>query len=133
MTKYSIFFLLLSGWAIAQELPVVGYSQQGEQIVFTFNTDAHQYAIQEDDGNVVPLSEITVHTVALTGEFTNWQTNTYPMAEGKAQTYQLRLPVDSLKGIDTQFAFVINANQELINIKKAAAASFQTHGRINQL
>lgn len=109
MTKYLfIFFLMVPLISIAQDQAVVGYTMQEDKVIFELNTEDHQYVIQEDDGNVVPLSEITIHSVALAGEFNGWQTNTHPLQPSKSDTYQLMLPADSLQGVDTQFAFVIN-------------------------
>ena len=109
MIKYSILLLLLPWYGIAQkQTVVVGYTTNENEVMFELDMAEHQYVVQEDDGNVVPLSEIAVHSVALAGEFNGWQTDTYLMSEKKAKKYQVKLSIDSLQGMDTQFAFVIN-------------------------
>ncbi|MEM8967225.1 MAG: hypothetical protein AAGE93_12465 [Bacteroidota bacterium] len=109
MIKYVlIFFLILPIFGIAQDHPIVGYTTQEDQVIFKLNVKEHPYVIQEDDGNVVPLSGITIHSIALAGEFNAWQTETHLLSELDSDTYQLTLPADSLGGTDTQFAFVVN-------------------------
>ncbi|WKN43667.1 hypothetical protein [Tunicatimonas pelagia] len=103
-----IFFLVFPLISTAQAQAIIGYSTQEDKIIFELKMKNHQYVIQEDDGNVVPSSEIAIHSVALAGEFNGWQTDAHPLQLSTSATYQLVLPTDSLKGIDTQFAFVIN-------------------------
>jgi hypothetical protein len=99
---------LFPGLLLAQEQPVVGYQAQESEIVFTFDPTQHEYVIQEDDGNVLPLSDITVHQVTLAGEFNAWQANSLAMEPDDDGVYRLTLTLDSLRLTDTQFAFVIN-------------------------
>ncbi|MEQ9443000.1 MAG: hypothetical protein RIG62_28440 [Cyclobacteriaceae bacterium] len=103
-----ILFLALPLYTLAQQLPVTGYFTQGNTIVFEFTPRNHAYAVQQDDGNVVPLSALTIHDVALVGEFNAWQMDTYPMTATDSATYRIDVPLDSLGLSDSQFAFVIN-------------------------
>ncbi len=109
MLKYIVILIgLFPGLLLAQEQPVVGYQAQESEIVFTFDPTQHEYVIQEDDGNVLPLSDITVHQVTLAGEFNAWQANSLAMEPDDDGVYRLTLTLDSLRLTDTQFAFVIN-------------------------
>ncbi|MGB3851978.1 MAG: hypothetical protein WA958_18555 [Tunicatimonas sp.] len=99
---------LLPWLARAQALPVVGYFTQEKQLVFEFDAAQHSYAVQENDGNVVPTSSLTIFSVALAGEFNGWQTDQYPMKTSDSTTYRVQVPLDSLGAADSQFAFVIN-------------------------
>ena len=100
--------LCLPLFALSQDLPVVGYYTQGDQLVFEFDALQHRYAVQENDGNVVPTSSLTIFSVALAGEFNGWQTDEYPMSAVDSVTYQVKVPLDSLGAADSQFAFVVN-------------------------
>ncbi|MGB3780249.1 MAG: hypothetical protein WA960_17935, partial [Tunicatimonas sp.] len=87
---------LLPLFAFGQSLPVAGYYTQSNQLVFEFDASAHHYAVQENDGNVIPTASLTIFSVALAGEFNGWQTNDYPMQAVDSITYRTRVPLDSL-------------------------------------
>jgi hypothetical protein len=106
LIAFSAFLLPWFAWA--QDLPVVGYYTQGNQLVFEFDPAQHHYAVQENDGNVIPTSSLTIFSVALAGEFNGWQTDEYPMQIVDSATYRVRVPLDSLGAADSQFAFVVN-------------------------
>ncbi len=109
MIKYlSILLALFPLLGLAQEQPVIGYQTQESEINFTFDPAIHEYVIQEDDGNVLPLADIEIYEVTLAGEFNTWQANTLSMKVDDSGVYQLSMTLDSLKLTDTQFAFVIN-------------------------
>ena len=108
-TTLLVLSIFLLPWlARAQDLPVVGYYTQGDQLVFEFDASQHRYAVQENDGNVIPTASLTIFSVALAGEFNGWQTHEYPMQSKDSVTYRVRVPLDSLGAADSQFAFVVN-------------------------
>ena len=106
LSVLSIVFLPL--FTLSQDLPVVGYYTQENQLVFEFDASKHHYAVQENDGNVIPAASLTIFNVALAGEFNGWQTDEYPMRAVDSTTYQVSVPLDSLGAADSQFAFVVN-------------------------
>nr|WKN34612.1 hypothetical protein K4G66_19760 [Tunicatimonas sp. TK19036] len=109
MNKFPlILFLVLPWYGLAQQLPIRGYYTQDDRLQFEFKAEDHAYAVQQDDGNVVPMSSLTIHDVTLTGEFAGWQTDIYPMKKEDSAAYRVEIPLDSLGGMDSQFAFVIN-------------------------
>ena len=85
LTVLSLVFL--PRLTLSQDLLVVGYHTQEDQLVFEFDASMHHYAVQENDGNVVPTSSLTVFSLALAGEFNGWQTDEYPMSAVDSVTY----------------------------------------------
>lgn len=107
----SICWLLLSAWQLSaqQASQPLGYTIEGDEVVFTF--DAHNYkkATKDNTNKQVAFSDLEIYDVALSGEFNNWSRKGWKMKKTGPSTYRLRKKLaDFDKALSWEFKFIVN-------------------------
>ncbi|MEK6480629.1 hypothetical protein WJR50_24005 [Catalinimonas sp. 4WD22] len=107
--KYIVFFtILFPSVGMSQQVSIVGYYTKNDSIFFEFSTSDHQFAVQRNNENVIPLTAISIFSVTLAGDFNNWNTEAYQMDKIDSTVFRKSLPLNLLGISETEFAFVIN-------------------------
>lgn len=91
-----------------QETNTSGYTITDDSIVFVFDVSRFKYVTNQHTGEWERITKIPIRTVAVAGDFNNWNRNSHIM-ENQNGIYQLAFPLsDFQKNKMYQFKFVIN-------------------------
>jgi len=100
------------GSAAVVKVEPLGYRLEDEEVVFAFDRSQHEFATRGDSGARVAMADIELSErsgVAVAGEFNDWSTDAWMMALLEPGVYELRRPLEQLKGRGVwRFKFVID-------------------------
>lgn len=101
-------FLLLSSNLTAQST-VMGYTIEGDSVVFTFNINDYKKYTDDSTGKRLDFDDFDIHKVVVSGEFNKWSRDQWVMKKVRKDTYQLKKKLtDFSDQFSWEFKFVIN-------------------------
>lgn len=102
-------FLVINTLVFSQKENLKGYYIEGGEVVFIFKESDYKKVTSDTSGHQESLFDITVETVAVSGNFNNWSKDAWPMKKIDEHTYQLRKHLDDFMGeFSWDFKFIIN-------------------------
>ncbi len=93
----------------AQEKKHLGYTIEGDEVVFTFDVRDYKKATKDNSGKRLNFSDLDIYSVAVSGEFNNWSREQWKMNKTGTYTYELRKKLSDLNSsVSQEFKFIVN-------------------------
>jgi len=87
----------------------MGYSIEGDSIVFTFHKKDYSFAVSHFDDQKIDLKDIKIENVVVAGSFNNWSRKQWVMKKINEETYQLKKKISDFDGdFNWEFKYVLN-------------------------
>jgi thioredoxin-related protein len=99
----------------------MGYKIKKDKVIFFFDPKLYEKAISGETKMVIPLKEINIENVKITGDFNNWNQDHWVMNKTSKQSFVLEKELSDLNANQNSWEFQFVVNNKFLVIPPAKA------------